>query len=141
MEGEPLKQEDRAHQSEGRGDLHIHPVATQGWVGVVYIKGIKQMETEPFASIEEVERTVAERSGIGLRRFVWSQDSAMILSETRTVDTEALQLALTSEDDDASFVSYLAEHGSGVGVDDDGRVVRRDAQGKTIVIAENDGES
>jgi hypothetical protein len=136
-----LKRENRANESGVLGDLHIHPVATGGWVGVVYIKGIQQTETDPFASIEEVERSAAERFGTGLRRFVWSQDSAMILSESRTLSMEAVELALTSGDDDANFSSYLAKHGGGVGVDEHGRIVRRDAQGKTIVIAENDGDS
>lgn len=136
-----MKRENRANESGVLGDLHIHPSATGGWVGVVYIKCVQQTETEPFASIEDVERTAAERFGTGLRRFVWSQDSAMILSESRTLSTGAVELALTSADDDANVSAYLAKHGGGVGVDEHGRIVRRDAQGKTIVIAENDGDS
>lgn len=70
-----------SHAELGSRELHMHPFGADQWLGVVYIDGIKRAQTEPMSSMDAVKRHAAERFGEGLKPLVWSQDSAMILSE------------------------------------------------------------
>ena len=63
------------------GELHLHPVGVDEWIGVVYFDGIKQGEIGPMPSMDAAKRGAAERFRAGLKPFVWSQDGGMIVSE------------------------------------------------------------
>lgn len=76
-----MKKEPDASDSAKARELHLHSVGGYAWMGIVYIGGAKQVEIEPMASIEAVERKAAERFGDGLKPIVWAQDDGTILSE------------------------------------------------------------
>jgi hypothetical protein len=63
------------------GELHLHPVGVDEWIGVVYFDGIKQGEIGPMPSLDAAKREAAERFKAGLKPFVWSQDGGIIVSE------------------------------------------------------------
>ena len=69
------------HAKAGSGELHLHPFGADQWFGVVYIDRIERSRIEPMSSMDAVKRHAAERFGEGLKPLVWSQDSAIILSE------------------------------------------------------------
>lgn len=70
-----------SHTDFGSRELHLHPFGADQWFGVVYIDGIKCGQTEPMSTMDAVKRHATKRFGEGLKALVWSQDSAMILSE------------------------------------------------------------
>lgn len=67
--------------SNASNELHLHPVDEGRWVGVVYLKGAKWIETEPLSSIDTVRSEVAKHVEGDLKIVMWAQDGGMILSE------------------------------------------------------------
>lgn len=67
--------------SNAANELHLHPVDGGRWVGVVYLKGAKRIETEPLSSIDAVKSEVTKHVDGELKNVIWAQDGGMILSE------------------------------------------------------------
>lgn len=67
--------------SNASNELHLHPVDGGRWVGVIYLKGAKRIETEPLSSIEAVKSEAAKHVEGELKNIMWAQDGGMILSE------------------------------------------------------------
>lgn len=67
--------------SNASNELHLHPIDGGRWVGVVYLKGAKQIEIGPLSSIDAVRSVVAKHVEGELKNVIWAQDDGMILSE------------------------------------------------------------
>lgn len=67
--------------SNAPNELHLHPVDGGRWVGVVYLKNAKRIETEPLSSIDAVRSEIAKQVEGDLKNVMWAQDGGMILSE------------------------------------------------------------
>lgn len=67
--------------SNTSNELHLHPVDGGRWVGAVYLKGAKRIETGPLSSIDAVKSEVAKHVEDELKNVIWAQDGGMILSE------------------------------------------------------------
>lgn len=62
-------------------ELHLYPVDDNCWVGVVYLKDAKRIETGPLPSIDAVRSEIAKHVDGNLKNVIWAQDGGMILSE------------------------------------------------------------
>lgn len=62
-------------------ELHLHSVGGGCWIGLVYLKGVRQIETGPLSSIDAVKSEVAKHVEGELKNVIWAQDGGMILSE------------------------------------------------------------
>jgi hypothetical protein len=67
-------------------------------------------------------------------------DAKALTDEELSFFEEAFALAHLAPEEDTAFANYLRQHGSGVGVDDADRIVKRDRAGKVTVIAEHVGD-
>lgn len=67
--------------SDAPNELHLHPIDGGHWIGVAYLKGVRQIETGPLSSIDAVKSEVAKHVEGELKNVIWAQDGGMILSE------------------------------------------------------------
>ena len=67
---------------DSAGELHLHPASGGRWIGVVYLEGAKQIETQPLPCVDAVKHEIAKHVKSELKIFVWAQDNGMILSES-----------------------------------------------------------
>lgn len=67
--------------SDASNELHLHPVDGGRWVGVVYLKDAKRIETAPLSNIDAGRSEIAKRVEGQLKNVMRAQDGGMILSE------------------------------------------------------------